>query len=41
MVGDPLVTLLWNRLPEEIKPTASQQAFCKVLKMHLFKLDNS
>ena len=29
---------LWNRLPEEIKRAASQQAFCKVLKTHLFKL---
>ena len=29
---------LWNRLPEEIKRAASQQAFCKVLKTDLFSL---
>ena len=28
----------WNRLPEEIKCAASQQAFSEVLKTHLFKL---
>ena len=32
---------LWNRLPEEIKWAASQQASCKVLKTHLFKLSYS